>query len=81
MVGRQLKHARWGDKMLQGRTREPEGNVEDGAKLFRGGTGRDKAGEHQKGGEQARTHRPISGNTKGKGAMPVCLEAGQRRAT
>ena len=64
--------------MLQGRRHEPEGNVEDGAKLFRGGMGWDKAGEHQKGKEQVRTHRPISGDTKGKGAMAVCLEAGQR---
>ena len=53
--------------MLQGRRREPEGNVEDGAKLFRGGTGWDKAGEHQKGKEQVTTHRPVSRDTKGKG--------------
>ena len=77
MAGRQLKHARQGDKMLQGRRREPEGNVDNGAKLFREGTGQDKAREDEKGREGGTTHRPISGDTKGKGAMAVCLEVGQ----
>ena len=33
--------------------------------------------EDKKGREGGTMHRPISGDTKGKGAMAVCLEAGQ----